>query len=67
MERANSNEKSMEIQTDQSDALSDSNLDLVVGGGNGNNGTGHGKAHQRGSKAEEERSQTYYGRLRTGL
>ncbi len=53
----------------QNEALSDATLDLVSGGGNGNgnNGNGHGKAHQNGSKAVEERSQTYYGRLRTGL
>jgi hypothetical protein len=56
-------------KADQTEALSDANLDLVSGGGNanGNNGTGHGKAHQNGSKAVEERSQTYYGKLRTGL
>ena len=55
----------------QNEALSDATLDLASGGGNGNgnkgNGNGNGKAHQNGSKAVEERSQTYYGRLRTGL
>ena len=51
-------------------ALSDANLDLVVGGKNGKengNGNGHSKAHGSGGTEDRYASRRLYWESRTGL